>query len=141
MNKNTKMPEVLWIKAFKYLTIQDFLSTRLVSRTLKTYADSCPEIYERECVTRFTSDMAAFEYVCAHRRIEDESLELFDSRGTRTQLGLSYGKWHRLAQRGGELVGLWSRLGVPMCFGQAKSGAEMKRVGKFVFSMLKGSLE
>ena len=57
-----KLPEILWIQIFKYLFIEDFNAIRLSCRRLKLYTDHYPDIYERECLRLFSSELNLFRY-------------------------------------------------------------------------------
>ena len=56
----SKLPEVLWILIFKFCNIKDFSNLRQVSKKLKLHADNYPDIYERECLRLFTTDLVLF---------------------------------------------------------------------------------
>lgn len=55
--------EDVWIQVFECLEINDFLKLKAVSKDLKALADSYTEIYERECLRIFSSDLNLFRYV------------------------------------------------------------------------------
>lgn len=54
------VPEIMWHQIFKNLTIHDFVNLRLVSHKLREYVNRFMEIYKRECVRIFTSDLDLF---------------------------------------------------------------------------------
>lgn len=54
--------EDVWCQVFEYLDIKDFLKLRIVCSHLKNAADSYTEIYERECLRIFSSDLSLFRY-------------------------------------------------------------------------------
>lgn len=60
INKIAKIPEILWIQVFKYCDIRDFLKLRLISKVHKEFADKYADIYERECLRLYTSDLQLF---------------------------------------------------------------------------------
>ena len=63
MKKNSsiiRVPEILWYQVFKYLGIKDFVVIRAVCKDLKKHSDNHTEIYERECLRIFTSDLELF---------------------------------------------------------------------------------
>lgn len=57
----TRMPQILWYQVFKYLDIKIFVVLRAVCRKLKLNSDSYTEIYQRECLRIFTSDLELFK--------------------------------------------------------------------------------
>ena len=57
-----KIPEIMWFQVFKYFSIQEFVTMRQVNKELKECADNYADIYERECIRIFTSDLQLFEY-------------------------------------------------------------------------------
>lgn len=57
----TRMPEILWCQVFKYLGIKDFVTLRVVCKELKKHSDSYTDIYERESLRIFTSDLELFK--------------------------------------------------------------------------------
>jgi len=61
-SKFWKIPEILWMQVFKYLTLKDFTRLRLVCKKLKEHADNFPDIYESECLRIFSSDLNLFQY-------------------------------------------------------------------------------
>ncbi len=56
-----KLPEILWYQIFKCFGIHEFVALRLVNKKLMEYANHYAEIYERECLRIFTSDLQLFE--------------------------------------------------------------------------------
>lgn len=54
------MPEIMWHQIFKDLSIQDFVKLRLVSHKFKEYVTHFMDIYKRECLRIFTSDLELF---------------------------------------------------------------------------------
>ena len=58
----SKMPEILWYQVFKYCGIKDFVNVRAVCKSLKKYADIYADIYEKECLRIFTSNLQLYEY-------------------------------------------------------------------------------
>ncbi len=58
-----RVPEVLWCQIFKYCELRDFVVLRLVSVRLKSRADNYTDIFERECLRLFTTDLPLFRYV------------------------------------------------------------------------------
>ncbi len=56
-----KIPEILWYQVFKCFGIHEFVKLRLVNRKLSDYANHYAEIYERECLRIFTSNLPLFE--------------------------------------------------------------------------------
>jgi len=58
----SKLPEVLWYKVFKFGTIKEFVRFRCVCKEFKAIADPYTDIYERECLRIFTSNLRLFTY-------------------------------------------------------------------------------
>jgi hypothetical protein len=58
----SKLPEVLWHEIFKFETIKEFVTFRCVCKRFKGIADLYTDIYERECLRIFTSNLRLFTY-------------------------------------------------------------------------------
>jgi hypothetical protein len=59
----SEVVEDVWTVIFEYLEINDFLKLRVVSKHFKNSTDSYTQIYERECLRIFSSDLSLFRYV------------------------------------------------------------------------------
>lgn len=57
----SKIPYNLWCQVFKYCTIKEFVALRETSKCLQKYADNYTDIYRRECLRIFVSDLQLFE--------------------------------------------------------------------------------
>jgi len=53
----------VWTVIFEYLEIKDFLKLGAVSKHLKNSTESYTQIYERECLRIFSSDLTLFRYI------------------------------------------------------------------------------
>ena len=56
-----RVPEIIWYQVFKYFEIHEYVRLRLVSKKMLEYANHYAEIYEKECVRIFISELSLFE--------------------------------------------------------------------------------
>lgn len=57
------IPEVIWSQVFKYLEIKTFLQLQAVCKKMKEYTSNHTEIFERETIRIYTSDLQLFAQV------------------------------------------------------------------------------
>jgi len=119
---STKLPEILWIQVFKYITIKDFVNLKAVCKRLKEYTDRYPEIYQRECIRLYSSDSFFFYY-----SIEPDT--------SFTEISSNPFKWQRLLQKLTLIRSDWACLCVPN-----ELNCGFNKLGDYIFSVLKGNL-
>lgn len=127
----TKLPEILWIQTFKYLTVKDFAKLKTVCRQLKMYTDRYPDIYKHECIRLYTSDLPLFMYPYPPI-IRNNVTEMESPLGRLLNDGH---KWQRLLQRAAQIKSSWTCL----TFSKEPS-LNIKKLGDYVFSVLKGTI-
>ncbi len=57
----TGLPEIIWCQVFKYFQIDTFLAVQRVCKKFKEHTDNYADIYERECLNTYTSNLRLFD--------------------------------------------------------------------------------